>query len=60
MTDQQISMLLNYLRSRFSNQPPWTGVEKTVQDARLTQTVSLKKSPGPYNFPADPMQREKP
>jgi mono/diheme cytochrome c family protein len=60
MTDLQISMLLNYLRSRFSNQPPWTGVEKTVQDARLTQTVSLKKSPGPYNFPADPMQREKP
>jgi mono/diheme cytochrome c family protein len=60
MTDQQISALLNYLRSRFSNQPPWTGVEKTVQDARLTQTVFLQTSTGPHNAPADPMQRDKP
>ncbi len=60
MTDQQISALLNYLRSRFSNQPPWTGVEKTVQDARLTQTVFLQASTGPRNAPADPMQRDKP
>jgi mono/diheme cytochrome c family protein len=60
MTDRQISVLLNYLRSRFSNQPPWTGVEKAVQDARLTQTVSLQPSAGPRNAPADPMQRDKP
>ncbi len=60
MTDQQISTLLNYLRSRFSNQPAWTGVEKTVQDARLTQSVFLQTSAGPHNAPADPMQRDKP
>jgi len=51
---------LNYLRARFSNQPAWTGVDKTVQDARRTQTVFLQTSPGPRNAPADPMQRDKP
>ena len=60
MTDDQVSALLNYLRSRFSNQPAWTGVEKTVEDARRTQTVFLQTSPGPDNAPADPMQRDKP
>ena len=60
MTDQQISALLNYLRSRFSHQPAWTGVEKTVQDARLTQAVFLQTSAGAHNAPADPMQRDKP
>jgi mono/diheme cytochrome c family protein len=60
MTDEQISVLLNYLRARFSNQPAWTGVEKTVRDARLSQTVFLQTSPGPHNAPADPMQRDKP
>jgi mono/diheme cytochrome c family protein len=60
MTDQQISALLNYLRARFSNQPPWSGVEKTVQDARRTETVFLQASPGLRNAPADPMQRAKP
>ena len=60
MTDQQISTLLNYLRFRFSSQPPWTDVEKTVQDARLTQTVFLQTPPAPRNVPADPKQRDKP
>jgi len=60
MTDEQISALLNYLRARFSNQPAWTGVEKTVEDARRVQTVFLQTSPGPRNAPADPMQRDKP
>jgi mono/diheme cytochrome c family protein len=60
MTDQQVAALLEYLRSRFSNQPPWNGVEKAVQDARLTQTVFLQTSAGPQNAPADPMQRDKP
>ena len=60
MDDGQISALLNYLRARFSNQPAWTGVDKTVQDARRTQTVFLQTSPGPRNAPADPMQRDKP
>jgi mono/diheme cytochrome c family protein len=60
MNDDQISALLNYLRSRFSNRPAWTGVEKTVADARRTQTVFLQTSPGPRNAPADPTQRDKP
>jgi mono/diheme cytochrome c family protein len=60
MTDAQVSAVLNYLRSRFSNQPAWTGVEKTVEDIRRTQTVFLQTSSGPGNSPADPMQRNKP
>jgi mono/diheme cytochrome c family protein len=60
MNDDQIVALLNYLRTRFSNQPAWTGVAKTVGDARRTQTVFLQTSPGPRNAPADPTQREKP
>src|SRR5438874_8094606 len=58
--DGQISALLNYLRARFSNQPAWTGVEKTIEDARRTQTVFLQTSPGPRNAPADAAQRDKP
>ena len=50
----------SYLRARFSNQPAWTGVEKTVADARRTQTVFLQTSPGPHNAPADTTQRDKP
>jgi mono/diheme cytochrome c family protein len=60
MDDGQIAALLNYLRARFSNQPAWTGVEKTIEDARRTQTVFLQTSPGPHNAPADPTQRDKP
>ena len=60
MNNDQISALLKYLRARFSNQPEWTGVEKTVADARRTQTVFLQTSPGPHNAPADATQRDKP
>jgi mono/diheme cytochrome c family protein len=60
MTDAQIAGLLNYLRARFSNQPAWTGVEKTIEDARRTQTVFLQTSPGPRNAPAEKTQRDKP
>jgi mono/diheme cytochrome c family protein len=60
MNDGQIAALLNYLRARFGNQGPWTGVEKTVAEARRTQTVFLQISPEPRNVPADPMQRDKP
>jgi mono/diheme cytochrome c family protein len=60
MDDGQIAALLNYLRARFSNQPAWTGVEKTIEDARRTQTVFLQTSAGPRNAPADPTQRDKP
>jgi mono/diheme cytochrome c family protein len=60
MNDGQITALLNYLRARFSNQPAWTGVEKTVEDARRTQTVFLQASAGSRNAPAGPTQRDKP
>jgi hypothetical protein len=60
MNDTQIAALLNYLRSRFSNQPAWSGVEKTVEDARRTQTVFLQTAPEPKNAPADASQRDKP
>jgi mono/diheme cytochrome c family protein len=59
MDDGQIAALLNYLRARFSNEPAWTGVEKTIADARRTQTVFLQTSAGPANAPADPTQRDK-
>ena len=60
MSDAQIAALLNYLRSRFSNQPAWAGIEKAVAEARHTQTVFLQTSPGPINAPADASQRDKP
>jgi mono/diheme cytochrome c family protein len=60
MNDAQIAALLGYLRSRFSSQPAWSGVEQTVQDARRTETVLLQTSAGPRNAPADPTQRDKP
>jgi mono/diheme cytochrome c family protein len=60
MNDDQISALLRFLRARFSNQPPWSGVEKTVAASRQTQTVFLQTSAGPSNAPADPTQRDKP
>jgi mono/diheme cytochrome c family protein len=60
MNDDQIAALLQYLRVRFGNQPAWVGVEKTVEDARRTQTVFLQTSPGPHNAPADATQRDKP
>jgi mono/diheme cytochrome c family protein len=60
MNDDQISALLKYLRARFSNRPEWTGVEKTIAEARRTQTVFLQTSRGPHNAPADATQRDKP
>jgi mono/diheme cytochrome c family protein len=60
MSDDQVVALLKYLRSRFSDQPAWTGLEKTVTEARHSQTIALQTSPGPANAPADPTQRDKP
>jgi len=60
MNDGQVTALLQFLRARFSNQPPWTGVENSVAEARHTQTVFLQTSPGPHNAPADATQRDKP
>lgn len=60
MSDEQIAALLIYLRARFSHQPAWTGVEKTIADARRSETLFLQTSAGPRNAPADPTQRDKP
>jgi mono/diheme cytochrome c family protein len=60
MDDGQIAALLNYLRSRFSKQPAWTGITETLEEARRTQTAFLKTSPGPRNAPVDPSQRDQP
>ncbi|MEH2538377.1 MULTISPECIES: cytochrome c [unclassified Bradyrhizobium] len=60
MNDDQASALLNYLRARFSDQPAWADLKKTIAEARRTQTVFLQTSPAPRNAPADPQQREKP
>jgi mono/diheme cytochrome c family protein len=59
MTDDQISALLNYLRTRFGNQP-WNGVEQIVRDARRAETALAQTLPGSRTAPADSMQRDKP
>lgn len=60
MNDQQVATLLQFLRSHFSNQPAWTGVETAVEEARRTQTVLLRTSPVATNAPAEATQRDKP
>jgi mono/diheme cytochrome c family protein len=60
MSNSQIVALLRYLRTRFSNQTAWGGLERTVEHARRTQTAFLRNSPGPHNAPADPTQRDRP
>jgi len=60
MNDREVAALLAYLRSRFSAQPAWNDLEKTVAEARRTQTAYIQNSAGPANAPADPAQRDKP
>jgi mono/diheme cytochrome c family protein len=60
MNDTQMVALLTYLRSRFSGRPAWTDLDRTVAQARHTETLALRTSPGPENAPADPTQRDKP
>ena len=55
MNDAQIAALLGYLRSRFSRQPAWSDLEKTVAEARRTQTAYLQTSAG-HTMPR-PIQR---
>jgi mono/diheme cytochrome c family protein len=42
MNDEQVIALLNFLRSHFSKEPAWSDLEKTVEEARRTQTALLK------------------
>jgi mono/diheme cytochrome c family protein len=60
MNDHQVVVLLEYLRSRFKGYPGWYDLEKTVAEARRTQTAYVRNSAGPYNAPAAPLQRDKP
>jgi mono/diheme cytochrome c family protein len=60
MTDEQIAALLTYLRTRFSNQPPWTDIAETVRNARRSQNALLQMSPSPASAPADASKRDKP
>jgi mono/diheme cytochrome c family protein len=59
MNDREIAVLLRYLRSRFSQQPAWSDLEKVIAEARRTQTAFVQTA-GPNNAPADPAQRDKP
>jgi mono/diheme cytochrome c family protein len=60
MNDQQIAVLVNYLRSRFTSEPPWSGLETIIQEARRTQTAYLTTSAGATSAPAGAAQRDKP
>jgi mono/diheme cytochrome c family protein len=60
MSDDQVAALLTYLRARFRKQPPWTGIAKTVADARRSQTISLQTSAASPDAAADATKREKP
>ena len=60
MTDDQLVALLQYLRSRFSTRPAWSGVDQAVRNARQTETVALKASRGSDSAPGGLMQRDKP
>jgi mono/diheme cytochrome c family protein len=60
MNDREVAALLGYLRSRFSRQAAWSDLEKTIAEARRTQTAYLQTSAGLSNAPADPAQRDKP
>jgi mono/diheme cytochrome c family protein len=60
MNDRQIAVLVNYLRSRFTGQPAWSGLETVIEQARRTQTAYLTTSAGPASAPAGVAQRDKP
>jgi mono/diheme cytochrome c family protein len=60
MSDDQLVALLKYLRSRYSDQPAWTDLEKVVALARQTQTAAFQTSPGPGGAAGAPTQRDKP
>jgi mono/diheme cytochrome c family protein len=60
MNDGQIVALLNYLRSRFSNRPAWTGVDQVVANTRRTQMPPLRTAAGQGQSHVEPAQRDKP
>jgi mono/diheme cytochrome c family protein len=60
MSDDQITALLDYLRARFSQQPPWTSTADIVRESRRTLTTNVQASSAPANAPADATKRDKP
>jgi mono/diheme cytochrome c family protein len=60
MDDRQIAVLMNYLRSRFADQPPWSGLEQTIREARRTETAFPKASASLTTLPTDQVQRGQP
>jgi len=40
LTNQQVAALANYVRRQYSQKPAWQNVEKTVSNARRTQTAA--------------------
>jgi mono/diheme cytochrome c family protein len=59
MNDREVAVLLNYLRSRFSDQPAWSGLEETITQARM-QSASVAALAGASQAPTDTIQRNKP
>jgi len=43
MSDGQIAAVLDYLRTRFGNAPPWTNTADIVRDIRRTEIVLLQR-----------------
>jgi mono/diheme cytochrome c family protein len=60
MSDGQIAAVLDYLRARFSQPPPWTDTADIVREARRTQTALVQASPSANHAPADATKRDKP
>jgi mono/diheme cytochrome c family protein len=55
LSDSQVAALARYLRTRFSDQPPWTDIEGSVRAARNAgQTVS----PAPSSEGASPQMQQ--
>jgi mono/diheme cytochrome c family protein len=46
LTDQQLAALLDQLRSRFGNQPPWSGIAQQIDDARRSRLGTAYPSHG--------------
>jgi hypothetical protein len=45
LNDQQLAELLVYLRSRFSDKPPWSNVDADIRAARSGQRPIVVASP---------------
>jgi len=51
MTDQQLESLLRYVRQRFSEKPPWEGINQEINDARAGK-FDVGIYPAPSTDPA--------